>query len=173
MEDRDRPGRPGGIPGYTPDCPARVHGSAVGTNVRMANMEGKGMDFPKDCLYSREHEWVRAEGKSVTMGITDYAQSALGDIVFVELPSIGQEMEPGEPFGSVEAVKAVSDLFSPVSGVVTAVNTTLEDDPTLVNHSPYDEGWMVKAKLRNESDLDGLLSPEEYEKLVAGLESGN
>ncbi len=131
------------------------------------------MDFPKDCRYSREHEWVRAEGDVVTIGITDYAQSALGDIVFVELPSVGQELEQEQPFGSVEAVKAVSDLYSPVNGEVTEINAGLEDDPTLVNQSPYEDGWMLKARLGDPSELDGLLSPEEYESLVAELEAEN
>lgn len=129
------------------------------------------MDVPKDCLYSKEHEWVRAEGGVVTIGITDYAQSALGDIVFVELPSVGHALAQKEPFGSVEAVKAVSDLFSPVSGEVTEVNSALEDDPTLVNQAPYGGGWMVKARLRDGSDLEGLLSPADYSKIVAELEA--
>ncbi len=131
------------------------------------------MDFPTDCLYSKEHEWVRAEEDVVTIGITDYAQSALGDIVFVELPAVGQEMEHEQPFGSVEAVKAVSDLYSPVNAEVIEVNAALEDDPTLVNQSPYGDGWMLKARLGDLSELDGLLSPEEYETLVAELEAEN
>lgn len=131
------------------------------------------MNIPKDCRYTKEHEWVRADGDAVAIGITDYAQSALGDIVFVELPKPGQRLAQMQAFGSVEAVKAVSDLYSPVSGEVLETNPRVADDPSLVNASPYGDGWMVRARLANPAELDNLLSPEEYGKLVSGLEAGH
>jgi glycine cleavage system H protein len=131
------------------------------------------MDVPKDCRYTKEHEWVRLEGDRVRIGITDYAQSALGDIVFVELPKVGQRLAQMQPFGSVEAVKAVSDLFSPVTGEVLEVNPGVSDDPMVVNRSPHGDGWMVVAKMENPGELETLLTPEAYEALVAGLEAGH
>jgi glycine cleavage system H protein len=131
------------------------------------------MNIPKDCRYTKEHEWVRVEGDVAVIGITDYAQSALGDIVFVELPKVGLKLVAEQPFGSVEAVKAVSDLFSPVNGEVAAVNAALGADPTVVNKSPYGDGWMVKAKISESAQLNGLLSPADYGTLVAGLEGGH
>ncbi len=131
------------------------------------------MTIPKDCRYTKEHEWVKLEGERVRIGITDYAQSALGDIVFVELPKKGQKLTQMQPFGSVEAVKAVSDLFSPVTGEVMDVNNAIADDPTVVNREPHGGGWMVVARAENLKELDGLLGPDEYEKLVAGLEGGH
>ena len=131
------------------------------------------MNVPKDCRYTKEHEWVRVEGNVVLVGITDYAQSALGDIVFVELPKVGAKLVAEQPFGSVEAVKAVSDLFSPVTGEVVAVNVAIGDDPTVVNKSPHGDGWMIKAKASDVAQIDRLLSPADYEKLVAGLEGGH
>ena len=131
------------------------------------------MEIPKDCHYTKEHEWVRRDGDAALIGITDYAQSALGDIVFVELPKVGQKLAQMQPFGSVEAVKAVSELFSPISGEVLAINTAIADDPTVVNKSPYGDGWMIKAKLANPAELSGLLGPDEYAKMVAGLEGGH
>ncbi len=131
------------------------------------------MNVPKDCRYTKEHEWIRREGDLAVIGITDYAQGALGDIVFVELPRVGQKLTVMQPFGSVEAVKAVSDLFSPVDGEVAEANGALGDDPTVVNRDPYGAGWMVKARLAAGASLDGLLSPEAYAALVAGLEGGH
>lgn len=139
-------------------------------------MEREGleaMSIPKDCRYTKEHEWVRVEGDVVLVGITDYAQSALGDIVFVELPKVGLKLVAEQPFGSVEAVKAVSDLFSPVDGEVAAVNAAIGDDPTVVNKSPHGDGWMIKAKMSDSAQLDRLLSPGDYATLVAGLEGGH
>jgi glycine cleavage system H protein len=130
------------------------------------------MEFAKDCRYTKEHEWVRVEGKEVRIGITDYAQSALGDIVFVELPKAGQKLGQMQPFGSVEAVKAVSDLFSPISGEVLESNAALGDDPTLANRSPFGDGWMIRASLANASELDTLMDAAAYEKLVSELEAG-
>lgn len=131
------------------------------------------MNVPQDCRYTKEHEWVRVEGNVLLVGITDYAQSALGDIVFVELPKVGAKLVAEQPFGSVEAVKAVSDLFSPVTGEVVAVNAVIGDDPTVVNKSPHGDGWMIKAKASDVTQIDRLLSPADYEKLVAGLEGGH
>jgi glycine cleavage system H protein len=125
------------------------------------------MNIPDDLKYTKEHEWIRDNGDgTVTIGITDFAQGELGDIVFVELEPEGSEFEQDEVLGTVEAVKTVSELFSPVSGEVTEINEDLEDDPELVNNDPYGDGWMVKMKLTDTSELDSLLSPEDYEQLI-------
>jgi glycine cleavage system H protein len=116
--------------------------------------------------YTKEHEWVKLEGDVATMGITDYAQKELGDVVFVELPEVGKEVEQMKPFGTIEAVKAVSDIFSPLSGKVTEVNSQLQSQSNLINSDPYGEGWIIKIKITNPKELDALLSPEEYRKLV-------
>jgi glycine cleavage system H protein len=127
--------------------------------------KGHGM-VPKDLKYSEEHEWVQVESGLATVGITDYAQKELGDIVFVELPSLGEQVTQMEPFGTVEAVKAVSELYSPVSGEVIEVNAKLEDTPQIINSDPYGEGWMVKIQVANEKDLENLLSPKEYREFI-------
>ncbi|WP_404454037.1 glycine cleavage system protein GcvH [Virgibacillus necropolis] len=124
------------------------------------------MSLPKDLLYSEEHEWVKKEDGKVRIGITDFAQSELGDIVFVELPEVGDEIEADEPFGSVESVKTVSELYAPVSGKVVEINEDLEDSPEFVNESPYEKAWMVVVELSNESEIDELLSPEKYEEVI-------
>jgi glycine cleavage system H protein len=118
--------------------------------------------------FSKEHEWVQFEPGSdvVTIGITDFASGELGDIVFIEFPEEGQEVKAMEPMGTIEAVKTVADLFSPVTGVVKEVNAALNDDPGLVNHSPYGEGWFVKIELAERSELDGLMEKTEYDKMV-------
>jgi glycine cleavage system H protein len=116
--------------------------------------------------YTKEHEWVKLEGDVATMGITDYAQKELGDVVFVELPEAGREVEQMKPFGTIEAVKAVSDIFSPLSGKVVEVNSQLQSQSNLINSDPYGEGWIIKIKITNPKELDALLSPEEYRKLV-------
>ena len=121
------------------------------------------MNIPEDLQYTKSHEWVRIEGDTATIGITDHAQDELGDVVFVELPDEGATFEAGESFGTVESVKAVSDLYAPVSGEVIEVNSTLEDAPENINEDPYGEGWLVKLRTTDEPDL---LSPEEYEKVV-------
>lgn len=120
------------------------------------------MQVPTDLKYSEEHEWAKREGSKVTIGMTDFAQAELGDIVFVELPEVGDSLAAGEPFGSVESVKTVSELYAPVSGKVVAVNSLLVDSPGKVNESPYGEGWMVTVELTDESDWDGLWSAEQY-----------
>ncbi|EGQ3194032.1 glycine cleavage system protein GcvH [Staphylococcus pseudintermedius] len=124
------------------------------------------MAVPSRLKYSKEHEWVKVEGNTAIIGITDFAQSELGDIVFVELPEVEDELTEGETFGSVESVKTVSELYSPVSGKVVAVNENLEDAPEAVNESPYEEAWMVKVELKDESELDALLDAAGYEKMI-------
>ncbi|MDZ7331962.1 MAG: glycine cleavage system protein GcvH [candidate division KSB1 bacterium] len=127
------------------------------------------MEIPKELLYTEEHEWVLYDDTSgvATVGITDYAQSELGDIVFVELPELNQEVKQMEPFGTIEAVKAVSDLFSPVSGTVIEVNTILQDQPELINQDPYDKGWMIKIQISDPAELEALMSPEDYRKHIS------
>lgn len=121
---------------------------------------------PKELKYSKSHEWVKQEGNNVIVGISDYAQEELGDIVFVELPKVGRQLKQEESFGVAESVKAVSDLFSPVSGKVSAINESLGKQPELVNKEPYTSGWMIKIELSSAGELAGLLSAEAYEKLI-------
>lgn len=120
------------------------------------------MELPSGLKYSREHEWVRVEGNIAVIGITDFAQSELGDVVYVELPEVGTEVEANNTFGVVESVKAVSDLFAPVTGVVVEANTTLEDEPELVNSEPYEDGWMIRVEMKDESELNDLLEADSY-----------
>ncbi|HHV18850.1 MAG TPA: glycine cleavage system protein GcvH [Thermoanaerobacterales bacterium] len=124
--------------------------------------------IPTDLKYTEEHEWISLKGKLGKIGITDHAQDALGDVVYVELPEVGDKVVKGEAFGSVESVKAASDLFAPVSGTVVEVNEELDDSPELVNKSPYDDGWMIVVEVEDESELEELLTPEEYEEQVEG-----
>ncbi len=120
----------------------------------------------EDLLYTESHEWVRVEGDLAIIGISDFAQHELGDIVFVELPEVGTKVSSGEPCGSIEAVKAVEDLNSPVSGKVEEKNTDLEDSPDLINKSPYEDGWLIKVRLSNPDELENLLSALEYQKII-------
>jgi len=124
------------------------------------------MEFPDDLKYTKEHEWARIDGTRVVVGITDFAQEELGDVVFVELPEIGTSVEAEGTFGVVESVKAVSDLFSPISGTVVDVNRVLEDQPELVNDSPYGDGWMIVIEASNTAELDGLLSAADYQTYI-------
>ncbi|MGY0693277.1 glycine cleavage system protein GcvH [Virgibacillus sp. FSP13] len=124
------------------------------------------MSLPKDLLYSEEHEWVKKEDDKVRIGITDFAQDELGDIVFVELPEVGDDIEADEPFGSVESVKTVSELYAPISGKVVEVNEELDDSPEFVNESPYEKAWMIVVEPSNQSELDELLSAEKYEEVI-------
>ncbi|HEY5640122.1 MAG TPA: glycine cleavage system protein GcvH [Dehalococcoidia bacterium] len=124
------------------------------------------MVSPQDLKYTKEHEWVRVEGDTGTIGITDYAQDQLGDIVFVDLPEAGAAVRATEKFGEIESVKAVSELFAPVSGEVTEANAALADSPESVNDDPYGDGWMVKVRLADAAELDGLLSANEYEAFI-------
>ena len=128
-------------------------------------------DIPNENLYTREHEWIRIEGSKAEVGITDHAQKALGDIVFVDLHEIDDEIDSGDEFGSVESVKAVSSLFMPVSGRITAVNTELKDNPELINEECYDDGWMIRVKLINQEESADLLSAEEYQEFLLDEES--
>ncbi|MEI3605505.1 glycine cleavage system protein GcvH [Pseudogracilibacillus sp. SE30717A] len=125
------------------------------------------MSLPTDLLYSKEHEWVRREGSDVRIGITDFAQDELGDIVFVELPEVGDTIEVNEPFGSVESVKTVSELYAPISGTVVEVNADLEDNPEYVNESPYEQAWMIVIEPSADEELDELLSSEEYNAYIS------
>ncbi|HET9476999.1 MAG TPA: glycine cleavage system protein GcvH [Dehalococcoidia bacterium] len=127
------------------------------------------MPSPADRRYSKEHEWVRVDGDSGTVGITDYAQDQLGDIVFVDLPAAGTAVKYMEKFGEIESVKAVSELFSPVSGEVTETNGALRDNPQYVNDSPYDEGWMAKVRLADPAEADKLMTAEQYDDYIQGL----
>lgn len=124
------------------------------------------MNLPKDLKYSKEHEWVRVEGNIAYIGITDFAQSELGDIVFVELPEVGDQTEADEPFGSVESVKTVSELYAPLSGKVVQVNERLADEPELVNSSPYGDAWMIAVEFSDAAEFDTLLDDEGYKKFV-------
>ena len=125
------------------------------------------MNYPSHLRYTKDHEWVRIEGEEAVVGITDFAQHELGDIVYVEIETVGKELEAGVVFGTVEAVKTVSDLFLPVSGTVTEVNSKLNAAPELVNTDPYGEGWMVRMKLKTIGDIDTLMDAAAYENLVA------
>ncbi len=127
-------------------------------------------NIPEDLHYSKDHEWVRVEGDIATIGITDYAQNSLGDVVYVELPKAGDELAAQEAFGSVESVKAVSELFTPVSGTVTAVNDALQDDPEKVNIDPYGDAWMIRVKMSNPGEVDSLLTVAEYEDFTKETE---
>jgi glycine cleavage system H protein len=124
------------------------------------------MNIPSNLKYTKEHEWVRVEGNTAVVGITDYAQGELGEIVFVEVETVGESLEEGIVFGTIEAVKTVSELFMPVSGTVEEVNPSLEDAPELVNNDPYGEGWMIKIDLSDADQVEKLLSAEEYAALI-------
>lgn len=125
------------------------------------------MNFPSDLKYTKDHEWIRVEGDTAYVGITDYAQSELGEIVYVDITTEGETLDKEEAFGSIEAVKTVSDLFMPVGGEVLDINRDLEDKPELVNEDPYGAGWLVKIKVLAPAELDELLSAEAYQKLLA------
>lgn len=124
------------------------------------------MNFPSELKYTKDHEWVAVAGNEATIGITDFAQRELGDIVYIDINTVGSEVVAEEVFGTVEAVKTVSDLYMPVTGTVSEVNAALNDNPELVNSDPYGQGWMVKVTLTNAADVDGLLSADEYKALV-------
>ena len=125
------------------------------------------MNIPEELKYTEEHEWVKIEDNIATIGITDFAQGELGDIVYLEIDSLDSEIALNEVFGTVEAVKTVSDLFMPVGGKVIEMNSTLEDNPELVNEDPYGEGWIIKIDISDLSEVDSLLSPEDYKNLIA------
>ncbi len=127
------------------------------------------MEFPKDLKFTKDHEWAKIQGNIATIGITSHAQSALGDVVHVELPARGKSLKSGDTFGVVESVKAVSDLYSPLTGKVTEVNQKLTDDPVAINQSPYDSGWIIKIELQDPKELSNLLDANAYENLVKSL----
>ena len=125
------------------------------------------MEIPPVLKYSKEHEWVATEASVATIGITDYAQDQLGEIVYVELPAVGDKISKDDPFGVVESVKAVSDIYAPVSGTVIEINEDLPESPEVVNEDPYGDGWLIKVKISDATELDDLMDNEEYEELVA------
>lgn len=124
------------------------------------------MNFPENLKYTSEHEWIRMEGNMAYVGITDYAQEQLGDIVFVDVPTVGETLEAGEVFGTIEVVKTISDLFLPVSGEVIELNEALEENPELVNKDPYGEGWIIKLNVTDPAQIEGLLDAEGYKKVI-------
>lgn len=126
------------------------------------------MNFPVNLKYTKDHEWAKIDGKTATIGITDHAQSALGDVVFVDLPKLGRALKKGETFGVVESIKAVSDLYSPVDGTVIEVNSSLASDPSAINRDPYESAWLVKVQLSGEASTD-LLDVKAYQSLVESL----
>jgi glycine cleavage system H protein len=123
--------------------------------------------YPKDLKYDKEHEWVRLDGSTATIGISHFAQDQLGEVVYVDLPSVGDEVVAGESFGEIESVKSVSELFSPLNGEIVEVNEALGDAPETVNEDPYGEGWMIKVALTDPAEADSLMSAEEYEAFLA------
>lgn len=126
------------------------------------------MNIPQSLKYTEDHEWIKIDGDIATIGITDFAQNELGDIVYVEIETEGEEIDKGEVFGTVEAVKTVSDLFMPISGEVVEVNEELEGSPEIVNEDPYEKGWMIKIKVSTTSELNDLLSSDQYKEVVGG-----
>ncbi len=124
------------------------------------------MSFPENLKYTNDHEWIRLEGEEAFIGITDYAQKELGEIIYVDVDTVGETIKQGEVFGSIEAVKTVSDLMTPASGKILELNPALEDSPELVNNSPYEEGWIIKIKLANPSEIDKLMSAAEYKTFI-------
>ncbi len=124
------------------------------------------MDFPEGLKYSKEHEWVLVEDDVAIIGITEFAQGELGDIVFVELPEVGEKISKDDPFGSLESVKAVSDIFAPISGTVVEINDALPDSPETINEDPYGDGWMIKVQMTDMDELKDLMSPEDYAEFI-------
>jgi glycine cleavage system H protein len=130
------------------------------------------MEAPPGLKYSKEHEWVATEESLVTIGITDHAQEQLGEIVYIELPAVGEKVSKDDPFGVVESVKAVSDIYAPVSGTVVEVNEDLPESPEVVNEDPYGDGWLIKVKAGDPSDFDDLMDSDEYERMIAREKEG-
>ncbi len=128
------------------------------------------LNLPDDVRYSNDHEWVKPNGDKAKIGISDYAQDQLGDIVFVELPQVGDTLPKGNEFGTVESVKAVSELYMPVSGKILSINSTIEDSPESVNNSPYENGWMIEVKLDDPAEPDALMSKDDYLNMLKGME---
>ena len=134
--------------------------------IKYCNMTESTMDIPKDLKYTKEHEWAKEEGDTALLGITDFAQHSLGDVVFVELPEVGTQLKKGEAFGSVESVKAASDIYSPLSGEVIEINSELEDHPELLNESPYEKGWIIKIRVSDSGESAELMNEAEYAEFV-------
>jgi glycine cleavage system H protein len=132
-----------------------------------ARFKEESMEFPEGLLYSKEHEWVLVEADTATIGITEFAQEELGDVVYVELPEVGEKIVKDDPFGAVESVKAVSDVYAPVSGTVLEINDVLPDSPETINDDPYGDGWMIRVEMNDKDDLKDLMSAEEYAEYVA------
>lgn len=126
------------------------------------------MEIPEELKYTEEHEWIMVEGDVATVGISDFAQDQLGDVVFVELPEVGEEVQVGKPFGVVESVKAVSDVYAPLTGEVLEVNADLPDDPEMINTSPYGDGWMLKIRIADTAELDDLMDSDAYQAFIEG-----
>lgn len=126
------------------------------------------MNIPEGLKYTKEHEWVKVEGNVGTVGVTDYAQGELGDIIYIDVTTVGSDVAIGDTFGTIEAVKTVSDMYAPVSGKITEFNAAVNENPASVNQDPYGAGWLVKIDISNMGDLDSLLSPEEYKNLIGG-----
>tara|TARA_B000000460_G_C21489598_1_gene380970 strand:- start:567 stop:947 length:381 start_codon:yes stop_codon:yes gene_type:complete len=124
------------------------------------------MNLPKELKYTKEHEWIKVDGNIATIGITDFAQGELGDIVYIEIDSIGNELNVSEIFGTVEAVKTVSDLFMPIKGTVLEINSNIESTPEIVNEDPYDKGWIIKIEIAENQDIENLLSADDYRKMI-------
>ena len=124
------------------------------------------MNLPKELKYTKEHEWIKVDGNIATIGITDFAQGELGDIVYIEIDSIGNELNVSEIFGTVEAVKTVSDLFMPIKGTVLEINSNIESTPEIVNEDPYDKGWIIKIEISENQDIENLLSADDYRKMI-------
>jgi glycine cleavage system H protein len=133
----------------------------------VSEFQGVDMEVPPGLKYSKEHEWVAAEESVATIGITDHAQDQLGEIVYLELPSVGEKISKDDPFGVVESVKAVSDIYAPVSGTVVEVNEGLPESPEVINEDPYGDGWLIKVRISDLSELEDLMDGEEYEEMVA------
>ncbi|NOS84678.1 MAG: glycine cleavage system protein GcvH [Ignavibacteria bacterium] len=126
------------------------------------------MNIPEGLKYTKEHEWVKVEGNTGTVGVTDYAQGELGDIIYIDVTTVGNDVAMGDTFGTIEAVKTVSDMYAPVSGKIAEFNSAVNDNPASINQDPYGAGWLVKIEMSNMGDLDSLLSPEEYKNLIGG-----
>ena len=140
------------------------------TGIKNIIWEDNGM-YPNNFHYTKDHEWVAVNGDTATVGITDYAQNHLGDVVYIELPAVGKHMEVHQTIGSIESVKAVSEVFSPVSGEVVEANIELNNSPEAVNQDPYSKGWIIRLKMKNKGDLQALMSAADYEKYLEGLEA--
>jgi glycine cleavage system H protein len=134
--------------------------------IKYCNRTESTMDIPKDLKYTKEHEWAKAEGDTALLGITDFAQHSLGDVVFVELPEVGTQLKKGEAFGSVESVKAASDIYSPLSGEVIEINSELEDHPELLNESPYEKGWIIRIRVSDTGESAELMNEAQYAEFV-------